>query len=409
VTAEVTRPARPALPPIKAGALAAEAGVAPEYVRELVAAGALHPNPDGGHDPDDIPRVRLAAALANAGIDTRALMWAIEKDILQLDRIAGLWRVAAPGGRPYGEFAASLGERGRDLGPLYIALGLAEPPRDAPIGQDEERVLADLLKTWADVDPRPEVSMRAARITGEGVRRIQLATLDLLDEHGGSPPQRIARGLGTDEANRPSIRLGSLMPNLLLWLQARHLENEVFGRIVQSVQARLAEQGMIERSPTEPPTIAFVDLTGYTEMTSIAGDEIAAASAAKLQGLADDAARLAGGRVVKLLGDGVMLRFESAEGAARGVLALMAAVEAASLPPAHAGMAAGPVVVRDGDVYGNTVNLASRIAGHATAGEVLVNDTIAGRLSKAGIELELVGATVVRGIPSPVLLARVRR
>ena len=46
-------------------------------------------------------------------------------------------------------------------------------------------------------------------------------------------------------------------------------------------------------------------------------------------------------------------------------------------PPAHVGVAAGPVVVQGGDYFGRTVNLASRVAGGAQAGQVLVTEAVA--------------------------------
>lgn len=102
------------------------------------------------------------------------------------------------------------------------------------------------------------------------------------------------------------------------------------------------------------------------------GDDVAAAAATKLAEVADAGARASGGRVVKLLGDGVLLRFDSAVAAIGAVLALVAEVPRAGLPAAHAGVAAGRVVVRDGDVFGRTVNLASRVAAHAGPGQVVV-------------------------------------
>ena len=46
---------------------------------------------------------------------------------------------------------------------------------------------------------------------------------------------------------------------------------------------------------------------------------------------------------------------------------------AVDLPPAHVGIHTGPVISQDGDVYGRTVNLASRIASYAHAGQVVVS------------------------------------
>ena len=79
------------------------------------------------------------------------------------------------------------------------------------------------------------------------------------------------------------------------------------------------------------------------------------------------------------------------------------------LPSAHAGVATGPVVVRDGDVYGNTVNVASRIASHAGSGELLAERSVAERLHDTGFVVDDIGAVVVKGIAEPVGLVRVHR
>jgi len=157
------------------------------------------------------------------------------------------------------------------------------------------------------------------------------------------------------------------------------------------------------------PAIAFVDLAGYTQFTEVAGDQEAAVLAARLQDLAMSAARTHQGRVVKLLGDGVMLRFGSPVEAVHGVLGLMDAIDAAGLPPAHAGVASGPVVVRDADVYGHTVNLAARIAGHAPSAQLLVTADLRQALAADGIAVMDAGRARLKGVSDEVALLQVVR
>ena len=158
----------------------------------------------------------------------------------------------------------------------------------------------------------------------------------------------------------------------------------------------------------EQPAIAFVDLSGYTELTASAGDERAAQFATELQTLATASARAHRGRVVKLLGDGVMLRYPSLGDAVMSVRELMGSIAAAGLPPAHAGVAAGPMVVRDGDVYGHTVNLAARIAGHAVAGELLFARGRTDEPAGDSLEIEDAGSATLKGIADPIRLLRFR-
>lgn len=74
------------------------------------------------------------------------------------------------------------------------------------------------------------------------------------------------------------------------------------------------------------------------------------------------------GRVVKLLGDGVLLRFASSSQAVAGSADLLDQLERDGLPAGHVGIDAGALVVREGDVFGWTVNLAARLADSAGPG-----------------------------------------
>ena len=137
------------------------------------------------------------------------------------------------------------------------------------------------------------------------------------------------------------------------------------------------------------------------------GDERAAEFATALHVVASRVVVNHGGRVVKQLGDGVLLRFRSGGGAIAGVRELAAAIADAGLPSAHAGIAVGRFVVRDGDVYGNVVNLASRIAAHAQAGEVLLPIDDA-KLLLDPADWHDAGEAALKGLPHPIALARVR-
>ena len=103
-----------------------------------------------------------------------------------------------------------------------------------------------------------------------------------------------------------------------------------------------------------------------------------------------------------------MLRFHNARDAVAAVRELMTAITAHGLPPAHSGVAAGRFVVRDGDVYGHTVNLAARIAAHGVSGEMLIPASTAESLIGAGLVWEDVGEVLLKGIAEPVDLVRIR-
>ena len=91
----------------------------------------------------------------------------------------------------------------------------------------------------------------------------------------------------------------------------------------------------------------------------------------------------------------------------RGVVAaieMSAGVTEAGLPPAHVGLHAGPVIFQDGDYYGQTVNLASRIADYARPGEVLVSQEVVAASAGAEVVFREIGPVELKGVADAVRL-----
>jgi adenylate cyclase len=84
-------------------------------------------------------------------------------------------------------------------------------------------------------------------------------------------------------------------------------------------------------------------------------------------------------------------------------------VVAAGLPPAHVGLHAGPVVMQEGDYYGQTVNVASRIAEYARPGEVLVSEAVVQAAGASGLAFDDIGNVELKGVSGVVRLAAARR
>jgi len=122
-------------------------------------------------------------------------------------------------------------------------------------------------------------------------------------------------------------------------------------------------------------TVVFTDLVSSTEVLESAGDVNARSTFKQIEVLATGLGRDHGGRVVKALGDGLLLTFTSTRRAISFALELQ---EAMSSQPVgmRIGMAAGEPIQEDGDVHGAVVAQASRIANLANAGEVIVSDSV---------------------------------
>lgn len=133
-------------------------------------------------------------------------------------------------------------------------------------------------------------------------------------------------------------------------------------------------------------TVLFADVTGSAGLYERAGDQAAAQGIHGCLDALNTATRASGGRVVKHIGDEIMALFPSADRAAEAATRMHVAVNA--LPPVaghklslRIGFHAGPVVQRGDDLFGDTVNIASRLAGQATKGQVLTSAETAKKLS----------------------------
>lgn len=149
----------------------------------------------------------------------------------------------------------------------------------------------------------------------------------------------------------------------------------------------------------------FADLAGYTALTQAHGDERAADIAQNFCVRVRDLLSEHGAEQIKTIGDEVMARVDEPEHAVRLGLRIVAELAGHGAPPVRVGMHTGPAVEREGDWYGGSVNLASRIAGAAKAGEVLLSSATVAALP-AGIEIELEprGSRWFKNIPEKVAL-----
>jgi adenylate cyclase len=158
--------------------------------------------------------------------------------------------------------------------------------------------------------------------------------------------------------------------------------------------------------------ILFTDLVGFTAYTEAHGDRSAVAVLDRQHDLVT-AALDGRGRIVKELGDGLMVWFDeptSALDSTCGVLAAVGASHAtAEFPLAvRMGMHVGEVIERGTDFIGSTVNIAARVAGLAGPGELLVTEQFLCALddSSRAASFRPVGPTRVKGVSAPIWLHR---
>jgi len=155
-------------------------------------------------------------------------------------------------------------------------------------------------------------------------------------------------------------------------------------------------------------TFAFVDLAGFTALTEAHGDAEALNVIRAFRDRVVGNLR-PGDRLVKTIGDAVMLTFPDPRRAVESLRAVLGSElvhhDTVLLP--RAGAHHGAAVAADGDFYGAGVNLAARVAGQARGGELLVTAETAMAARDAGVVVMHLGAIELRNIPTPVDIYRV--
>ncbi|HEV2890872.1 MAG TPA: adenylate/guanylate cyclase domain-containing protein [Frankiaceae bacterium] len=155
--------------------------------------------------------------------------------------------------------------------------------------------------------------------------------------------------------------------------------------------------------------VGFADLVGFTETSRSMTPEELSALVETFEHLAAHLVGDVGGRVVKTLGDEVLFVADDVHGAVRLGLDLAERTPEATGVEVRVGVAFGPVVPRLGDVFGPTVNIASRLTALARPGTVLLDRGAASALrDDAAFEVSPLRRQSVRGY-SHLAPFRVRR
>jgi class 3 adenylate cyclase len=399
-----------------AAEVAAEAGCPEERVRWIAKTRLVAPE-HGRFTFGDVLTVKMVSALIESGITAETIERAVAEGMLSFRR-TDEYLPYEPGprsDRTFAQFQAQAGPRAELLPAVYEVLGLPTPDPSAPLHIDEEAMLERFLRVWRSA-PDEDSLLRAARLMAEGTRAAMLGWADLVDEQLAVPARRqLLRGEISefpDDVRVAFMRATNLVPDMFLWLSTRYLEHRSVTGIVEGFEGFLASRGLAPPpDPLGPPAIVFVDLSGFTRLTRERGDESAFHVAASLQRRADETARRHGGRLVKLLGDGAMLRLTDAAAGVTAALDLVETMSGEGALSSHAGVDAGPVIERDLDVFGQTVNLASRIADVARPGEVLTSEAVveAARSAESTFGFERIAGVELEGLPGPVALFRARR
>ena len=398
---------------LTAAGLAGLAGVSEAEVDRMVGIGVLVPR-DGPAPflPRDLHKLRLATACERAGLPMDGIAAAIRAGRLSFAFLeaAPYQRWAVPSDRTFRQAAEEAGVPLDVLRQALEAMGFAWTSADEPAREDELEVLPLVALASSSGLLDGAWIARVGRAYAEGMRLA--ATVENEAYRARLEEPVLAAGLGQRQAMELASELaGQFLPlvdRAIMGIFRRQQELVWTEHQVENIEAALEEAGALAR-PERLPAMCFLDLAGYTRLTEERGDQAAAELAGTLTALVERSSRSYGGTPVKWLGDGVMLHFREPAAAVEASLSMVGQVPEAGLPPAHVGVAAGPVVVQGGDYFGRTVNLASRVAARAQAGQVLVTAPVAEAPTPDGVSYAEVGHLQLKGFAAPVRVLEARR
>ncbi|MET9862470.1 adenylate/guanylate cyclase domain-containing protein [Streptomyces smyrnaeus] len=218
------------------------------------------------------------------------------------------------------------------------------------------------------------MAVQVARSTGQTTARLADWQIDSFLMGLTEPPEP---GMTRNEVTFPLVQL--LLPELeefLVYVWRRQLAAAT-GRVVQAQD----DEEMVNRRQA----IGFADLVGFTRLTRRLEDEELGELVEAFETTSADLVAAHGGRLIKALGDEILYVAEDAGTAAEiGLRLIETMANDETMPELRVGIAFGTMTTRMGDVFGNTVNLASRLTSIAPKDTVLVDGAFRAELTASG-------------------------
>jgi len=251
------------------------------------------------------------------------------------------------------------------MGRLWRALGFTELGEDSSgYSEDDIAAFGEVARLVTDGVIDLDLALNMARPMGHLLSRLGAAQVSALSglvrphrTGQSSPPLTAAQG-GADV-------LIPLLERLVVYAWRHHL--------IAAGSAALPT-GRLDGAVSAPQAVGFIDIASYTALSRRIDWVELASLLERFEGCAFDHVAAQGGRVVKTLGDEVLFLAREPAAAAEIALSIMETCRSQpDLPYMHAGLAYGPLLERAGDIFGPTVNIASRVTGLAGPGAVLMD------------------------------------
>jgi adenylate cyclase len=387
--------------------VADRAGVSLDKLNQIIELGLVTPDDEDRFSAGGVRKVGLIATLQAGGIPVDALATAFRAGSLTLDFLddPAYENFSALSGLTFNDLASRTGIPVELLTVIREAIGSAVPvPTDGI--REIELAVVPLLKAQLDSGYPIEAVERGLRTMGDSLRRAAIAEAGAFATFVIEPVAANEGVTGADISAASLVATKRMRPTLddaLLAIYHAQQAHAWTTNMLLGFERSLASSGILTRVD-RPEAMCFLDITGYTRLTAQRGDSAAAELADQLRRMVQRTSTQHGGRPVKWLGDGVMFHFRDPGPGVMAALEMAAAMAPAGLPPAHVGLHAGPVLFQDGDYYGQTVNIASRIAEYARPGEVLVSQAVVEATDEGPVTFAEVGMVELKGVAESVRL-----
>ncbi|HLM17731.1 MAG TPA: adenylate/guanylate cyclase domain-containing protein, partial [Acidimicrobiia bacterium] len=323
--------------------------------------------------PDAVERLTLLRLVLEHGATVSEVRFALAQH--RLHTLAGeLVVLAATKRATLQEMAANAGVDPEFSEHLWRAFGFADSGIEPLVcSEADENVLA-LFAVLAEVFDR-DTALQIARTAGASLARMADAAIGAVRARVEAP-MRTTGGDDVDVARTFVALATDLVPRLYPMIEAVHRRH-----LAQAGRRFTLWEYPASETSTAFAVVGFADLVGFTAHTqalsAAALDEFVRA----FEDIVLKALAIPGARLVKLIGDEAMFVAGDADDAVRIAHAITRAVgESPSLSSVRIGVAAGELLVREGDVFGPTVNRAARLVAIAEPGSTLMDAEVASRV-----------------------------
>ncbi len=281
---------------------------------------------------------------------------------------------------------------------VALGFGLRAPAPDELFFTPEEAAVLKRFGELREIWP-PEVYLQIVRVYGQALAHIAQTEIHLFRLHV-EPELRAASGGMVD--GLPAVReaFGQLLPladPMLLGVHRRRVEHELAQAAVREAE-RETPDGALPGSVEV--TLVFCDLKDFTAYADAHGD---ATALALIERFATVVTRERGerGHLLKALGDGYMLSYPEPLDAVEACVRIIRRMSNADTPGVHASVHSGVALYREGDYFGQMVNLAARLLDFAGSNELVASEAVV-RSTQRLFDWEHRGDRRIRGVREPV-------